>query len=152
MILLYFTMSRFCNALTLICLQTLKVKVKVLCDVFEKHESPSENGMLGVSLELVMLLSIYEGDSSCLIPEEKKIPLLWYNAHKIISQCYFVLFDFPCNFVLERKVNFDAILAEIRKLTANVEAVLLGVIIPLCQRNSGRLEEADREVILDLIP
>ena len=36
--------------------------------------------------------------------------------------------------------------AEIRKLTANVEAVLLGVIIPLCQRNSGRLEEADREV------
>ena len=48
-------------------------------------------------------------------------------------------------------MNFDAILAEIRKLTANVEAVLLGVIIPLCQRNSGRLEEADREVILDLI-
>ena len=48
-------------------------------------------------------------------------------------------------------MNFDAIFAEIRKLTANVEAVLLGVIIPLCQRNSGRLEEADREVILDLI-
>ena len=37
-------------------------------------------------------------------------------------------------------------ITEIRKLTANVEAVLLGVIIPLCQRNSGRLEEADREV------
>ena len=37
-------------------------------------------------------------------------------------------------------------LAEIRKLTRNVEAILLGVIIPLCQRNSGRLEEADREV------
>ena len=48
-------------------------------------------------------------------------------------------------------MNFDAILAEIRKLTANVEAVLLGVIIPLCQRNSGRLDEADREVIFDLI-
>ena len=46
--------------------------------------------------------------------------------------------------------NFDAYLAEIRKLTANVEAVLLGVIIPLCQRNSGRLEEADREVLFDL--
>ncbi|KAL9958184.1 hypothetical protein ACROYT_G035162, partial [Oculina patagonica] len=60
-------------------LETLKVKVKVLCDVFEKHESPPEN--------------------------------------------------------------------EIRKLTANVEAVLLGVIIPLCQRNSGRLEEADREAL-----
>lgn len=37
-------------------------------------------------------------------------------------------------------------LTEIRKLTANVEAVLLGVLIPLCQRNSGRLDEADREV------
>lgn len=36
---------------------------------------------------------------------------------------------------------------EIRKLTANVEAVLLGVLIPLCQRNSGRLDEADREVL-----
>lgn len=48
-------------------------------------------------------------------------------------------------------MNFDAILAEIRKLTANVEAVLLGVIIPLCQRNSGRLDEADREVMFDLI-
>jgi len=47
-------------------------------------------------------------------------------------------------------LNFDAYLAEIRKLTANVEAVLLGVIIPLCQRNSGRLEEADREVMFDL--
>ena len=46
-------------------------------------------------------------------------------------------------------LNFDAQLAEIRKLTAKVEAVLLGVIIPLCQRNSGRLEEADREVVFD---
>ena len=36
--------------------------------------------------------------------------------------------------------------SEIRKLTANVEATLLGVLIPLCQRNSGRLEEVDREV------
>ena len=46
-------------------------------------------------------------------------------------------------------LKFDAYLVEIRKLTANVEAVLLGVIIPLCQRNSGRLEEADREVTFD---
>ena len=45
----------------------------------------------------------------------------------------------------------DTYLPEIRKLTANVEAVLLGVIIPLCQRNSGRLEEADREVLLDKV-
>ena len=37
-------------------------------------------------------------------------------------------------------------LPEIRKLTTNIEAVLLGVLIPLCQRNSGRLEETDREV------
>ena len=41
--------------------------------------------------------------------------------------------------------------SEIRKLTANVEAILLGVIIPLCQRNSGRLEEADREVWMDKV-
>lgn len=60
-------------------LEILKVKVKTLCDIFEKHEIPPSN--------------------------------------------------------------------EIRKLTANVEAVLLGVIIPLCQRNSGRLEEADREAL-----
>ncbi|CAH3128652.1 unnamed protein product [Porites lobata] len=60
-------------------LETLKVKVKILCDVFEKHEFPPSN--------------------------------------------------------------------EIRKLTANVEAVLLGVLIPLCQRNSGRLDEADREAL-----
>lgn len=26
-------------------LQTLKVKVKILCDVFEKHEFPPSNGM-----------------------------------------------------------------------------------------------------------
>ncbi|PFX22478.1 Vacuolar protein sorting-associated protein 8-like [Stylophora pistillata] len=60
-------------------LETLKVKVKVLCDVFEENESP------------------------------------------------------PLN--------------EIRKLTTNIEAVLLGALIPLCQRNSGRLEEADREAL-----
>ncbi|KAK2552517.1 Vacuolar protein sorting-associated protein 8-like protein [Acropora cervicornis] len=60
-------------------LETLKVKVKTLCDTFEKHEFPPPN--------------------------------------------------------------------EIRKLTANVEATLLGVLIPLCQRNSGRLEEADREAL-----
>lgn len=60
-------------------LETLKVKVKTLCDVFEKQEFPPSN--------------------------------------------------------------------EIRKMTANIEAVLLGVLIPLCQRNSGRLEEADREAL-----
>ncbi|RMX42196.1 hypothetical protein pdam_00017314 [Pocillopora damicornis] len=38
-------------------------------------------------------------------------------------------------------------LPEIRKLTTNIEAVLLGVLIPLCQRNSGRLEETDREAL-----
>ena len=54
-----------------------------------------------------------------------------------------LIFEFCCVYDL----SFEHIdLAEIRKLTANVEAVLLGVIIPLCQRNSGRLEEADREV------
>ena len=47
----------------MICMQTLKVKVKVLCDVFEKRESPSENGMLRVSLEL-MFFFIHEGDLS----------------------------------------------------------------------------------------
>lgn len=45
MILPYFKTPSCCNALTLICMQTLKVKVKVLCDVFEKQESPPENGM-----------------------------------------------------------------------------------------------------------
>lgn len=49
MILPYFKTPSCCNALTLICMQTLKVKVKVLCDVFEKQESPPENGMFKVS-------------------------------------------------------------------------------------------------------
>ena len=62
--------------------------------------------------------------------------------------CYLITRDpdYTCNFLEDS--NFDPILAEIRKLTANVETILLGVIIPLCQRNSGRLEEADREVLL----
>ncbi len=37
-------------------MQTLKVKVKVLCDGFEKHESPPENGMLKISLRHVIIL------------------------------------------------------------------------------------------------
>ena len=61
-----------CNALTLICLQTLKVKVKILCDVFEKHESPPENGMLKVPLELVILYFIRENDVTFLNPEGKE--------------------------------------------------------------------------------
>ena len=61
-----------CNALTLICLQTLKVKVKILCDVFEKHESPPENGMLKVPLELVILYFIRENDVKFLNPEGKE--------------------------------------------------------------------------------
>ena len=37
-------------------LQTLKVKVKILCDVFEKHEFPSSNGMLTTDLFFSSLL------------------------------------------------------------------------------------------------
>ena len=53
---------------------------------------------------------------------------------------------FPALFCVHVISDLDD-LTEIRKLTANVEAVLLGVLIPLCQRNSGRLDEADREVL-----
>lgn len=45
-----FALSSSFDVLILTPTQTLKVKVKVLCDVFEKHESPPENGMLKVSL------------------------------------------------------------------------------------------------------
>ena len=37
-------------------LQTLKVKVKILCDVFEKHEFPPSNGMLTTDLFFWLLL------------------------------------------------------------------------------------------------
>lgn len=76
-------------------------------------------------------------------PKESEILLFPLDAHLLL------LLDYPCNFMQGSNLSFDANLAEIRKLTANVEAVLLGVIIPLCQRNSGRLEEADREVLFD---
>ena len=57
-----------------------------------------------------------------------------------------VVHIFPRFFSVHVISDLDDV-TEIRKLTANVEAVLLGVLIPLCQRNSGRLDEADREVL-----
>ena len=76
MILPYLTMPSCCNVLPLICLQTLKVKVKILCDVFEKHESPPENGMLKVSLISLCCPLFAKAIFPFLSPEEKKTPLL----------------------------------------------------------------------------
>jgi len=79
-----------CNAFTLICLQTLKVKVKILCDVFEKHESPPENGMLKVPLELVILSFIREDDIKFFNPEGKESTF-------IVIECSYC--PFPSNLV-----------------------------------------------------
>ena len=71
-----------------------------------------------------------------------------YSSHRWPSFFFLALcvHIFPRFFPVHVISDLDDV-TEIRKFTANVEAVLLGVLIPLCQRNSGRLDEADREVL-----
>ena len=68
--------------------------------------------------------------------------LVCWSNH--LSICLFASF-FPLHAFYSISISIF-IYPEIKKLTSDVEAVLLGVVIPLCQRNSGKLDEIDREV------